>query len=305
MSNVKCTAFRPALMTRDSALRPSTASGRPGTRGDTDARHDDGRRIERERPRQREHVPTRSEAHSPDAGPSAPDVSPQEAVRHLPDRRQPDHFGEEALFYAPPYESLLADRLARHLVRHLQPSCGLLHETVALTPRNCFRLDFLIETKGTVRGIERAGIVLGERPEAEGAPDLYDALVVGSGAVDVLYRFDPEGLDAHLADALYLMSEHTPALFERPGRLQAEASRGPCAGTLCGAEVRLSYPTPPVEVQPGEIPERPAPQPDLVMRHLSAAEPAAWLEDYRRALTHFRVPESQHRRPEALRRRAA
>ena len=282
-------------MMRDSAFRTSHGPERPG--GD--------RRPRRKRLSRRDHA-----SHRPDAPPKQGDdlsseASPQEAIGHLPEKQPPSPFREAALFYDPPYASLMADRLARQLVRYLEPSCGLQHETIALTPRNCFRLDFLIEASDDVSGVARAGLLLGERPEAEGAPALYDALVVGSGAVDVLFRFDPEGLDAHLADALFLMCEHTPALFERPERLQAEASRGPCSGTLRGPEVRLSYPTPPVDVRAGEFPEQPEEQPDLVVRRLSAAEPAAWAEDYRRALRHFGIPESQHRPPAALQRRRA
>ena len=288
-------------MTRDSAFRTSSPSDRSDDRSDGRP-NGAARRPARERRSPRDHAARRPDIPSKGAGPAA-GVSADDAAALLP-RERTAHFREAALFYDPPYASPLADRLARQLVRHLKPSCGLQHETVALTPRNCFRLDFLIETGGDVRGIERAGLLLGERPEAEGAPNLYDALVVGSGAVDVLYRFDPEGLDTHLADALFLMGEHDRALFEQPERLRARAAQGACAGTLRGPEVRLSYPSAPVEVCSGEIPQRPEERPDLVMRRLSAAAPAAWAADYRRALTHFRVPQSQWRNPEALRRRA-
>lgn len=287
-------------MTRDPAFHSASSSSSDRASG-----HRAGsRRPRRTRLPRRPHP--RRPASAPPKDATGPDpaagVSAEDA-EGLPSGEPPAPFREAALFYDPPYESLLADRLARQLVRYLKPSCGLQHETVALTPRNCFRLDFLIEAGEDVRGIERAGLLLGERPEAEGAPDLYDALIVGSGAVDVLYRIDPEGLEAHLVDGLFVMSEHDPALFERPERLHARASQGPCTGALQGAEMRLSYPAPPVDVQPGALPGRPATPPDLVVRRLSAAEPSVWAEDYRRALHHFRVPESQWRDLDSLRRR--
>lgn len=293
-------------MTRDFPFRSSDVTDRPDARPRDDSgsgnENDTPRPPARERSPHWEPAARRPDAPSKAAGPSASDVSPPDTVKHLPERQQPAPFREAALFYDPPYESPLADRLAWRLVRHLKPSCGLQHETVALTPRNCFRLDFLIEAGDDVRGIERAGLLIGERPEAEGAPALYDALIAGSEAVDVLYRFAPEGLAAHLGDALALMHQHDPALFERDKRLRA--SQGPCAGTMQGAETRLSYPTPPVEVMPGRLPQRPADPPDLVMRRLSAAAPAAWAEDYRRALDHFRVPAAERPSPEALQQRA-
>jgi hypothetical protein len=294
-------------MTRLTENRPADASARrrDGDRAD--------RAHERERLACREHAARYHGGLSPReaTGPDVPDA-PVEAVQRLPARSAAPHYREAALFYDPPYVTgrgeaiqALSDRLGQQLVRHLEPTCGLHGERVALTPRNCFRLDFLIETGDDASDVTRAGLLLGERPEVEGAPALYDALVVGSGAVDVLVRFDPEGLEAHLADALFLMSERAPTLFERPERLRAETSQGPWTGALQGPEVRISYPPGPVEVQPGKLPERPSAPPDLVMRCLRADAPGAWAEDYRRALHHFDVPEPQHRPPEAPARRAA
>ena len=300
----------PASPTRDARVRPADA---PRARCDDDDERRRERPVCRERPARYPDGPPRK-----DAGPDAPDA-PVEAARHLPARPAHAQYREAALFYDPPYVTgrgdaiqALSDRLGQQLVRHLTPTCGLHGERVALTPRNCFRLDVLIDAgdaeagdEETASDVTRAGILLGEREEAEGAPDLYDALVVGSGAVDVLFRFDPDGLAAHLADALFLMSERAPTLFARPERLRAETSEGPWTGTMQGPTVRLSYPPEPVDVQPGRVPERTPVPPDLVMRCLRADTPDAWAANYRRALRHFDVPEPQHRPPGALQRRAA
>jgi hypothetical protein len=245
-----------------------------------------------------------------DAAPSEPPAPTQTPSLEVSERRRPAQHREDALFYAPPYVTgrgkairSVADRLAARFVKHLKPSCGVRGDQVVLTPYDCFRLDLLIEQDSDAADTpERVGVLIGERDEAEEAPALYDALIVGSGAVDVLYRFAPEGLAAHLGDALVLMHQRDATLFAPDERLHA--TQGPCAGTLRGPETRLSYPTPPVEVTPDQVPERPESPPDLVMRRLSTAAPAAWAADYERALDHFRVPAAARSSPRALRQRA-
>jgi hypothetical protein len=286
-------------MTRDALPRSRSAR----RRGDRAARDE-----HEPRPRRR----ARSDAPAPTEAPAraVPQGLPRESREAA--RTGSAQHREDALFYAPPYVTgrgaairAAADRLAVRFVEHLKPGCGLRGDQAVLTPYNCFRLDLLIERESDSKNVpERVGVLIGERSEAEGAPALYDALIVGAGAVDVLYRFDPEGLAAHLNDALALMHQHDAALFERDERLLAAASQGPCAGAMQGPETRLSYPAPPVEVTPGQLPERPEDPPDLVMRRLSTAAPAAWSEDYRRALDHFRVPAAQRSSPPALRQRA-
>ncbi len=203
---------------------------------------------------------------------------------------------EPSLFYDPPYEHPLDDRLAAYLVRYLAPSCALQYRTVALTPDDCFRADFLIEQHRPRRGLRRVAIQW--REEAE-APLLQDALMVGSGAVDVLYRFRESDLEEHLCDALFLAVRWDPLLFEDGSRehLMQHASREAQRSRVWPGQkqVRLAYPSPPVEVRPGKIPERPASPSELVVRRLSREHPATWRQAYRRALSRLDLPEAPRR----------
>lgn len=213
-------------------------------------------------------------------------------------RATPVILEEPSLFYDPPYEHPLDDRLAMHLVRHLAPTCAMQYRAIAPTPDDCFRADFLIEQCMPRGGLRRMAIQW--REEAE-APLLRDALMVGGSAVDVLYRFREKELEAHLHDALFLAVRWNPALFEAGARERLarhasdEATSRRVRLSPGRKQVRLTYPSPPVAVRPGEIPERPAPASALVVRRLSREQPAAWRQDYRRALSRLNLPEAPRR----------
>lgn len=207
---------------------------------------------------------------------------------------------ESSLFYDPPYERPVDDHLAWHLVKYLAPNCALQYRTVALTPDDCFRVDFLIEQETPGYGTRRFGLLCGEREDEE-APCLRDALVVGAGAVDVLYRFREESLERHLQDVLFLVSRWDPALFEASGRvrLHEKASAQARAYRVWPGEMeaRLTFEPAPVEVRPGALPERPAPPTELVVRRLSRHHPGAWQQEYKRALDYFGLSERHQQQP--------
>ncbi len=212
--------------------------------------------------------------------------------------------GEPSLFYEPPYGDPLADALAYRLVRTLAPQCALQHRAVVLTPDDCFRVDFLIE-HGRGASARRTGLLL-ESPEEDGgevdreAADLHDALIVGAGAADVIYRIRYVELERHLLDALYLMARWDAALFRPSGRTWlARHASGPARQ----AEVRpqqptahVHYPSPPVHVQPHVLPERPEPPSALRVRRWSQQHPAPWVRAYSRALQHYDPAQAWPRR---------
>lgn len=207
---------------------------------------------------------------------------------------------EPSLFYDPPYERPIDDHLAWHLVKHLAPNCALQYRTVALTPDDCFRVDFLVEQEAPGYGVRHFGLLCGPH-EDEDEPALRDALVVGAGAVDVLYRFREEDLERHFYDALFLMSRWDPALFEAKSRVQLheQASTQARAYRVWPGEMeaRLTFESPPVEVRPGALPERPAPPTELVVRRLNRHHPGAWRQEYKRALDHFGLSEHHQQQP--------
>lgn len=208
---------------------------------------------------------------------------------------------EPAHFYDPPYDHPAADALAWYLTGTLRPEAALKSHAVVLTPHDCFRVDFLIEQAldGGHGEPLRIGVLCGPEDAEGGAlaePDLYDALLVGTGAVDALYRFRPEDVRRQPFDVLYLMAAWDGALFG--GRKRAEIVRRASSTMRCYEDlrpdhgsVRLSYPSPLVEVVEGEIPERPAGPVDFVARRWSRRYPAAWTRAFERALRFYDLAE--------------
>ncbi len=202
--------------------------------------------------------------------------------------RAPSPVDEPSLFYDPPYECRRDDEVAWRLMRTLAPQNALQYRTVVLTPDDCFRVDFLIERE---RGPypHRVGLLLGAAEDEDAV--LHDALIVGAGAVDVLYRLPSDDLERRLIDALYLMAQWDPALFRTGGQawLRRRASEEACGTSVRAAEAEaaVDYPAGLVAVRPGEIPERPAPASRPVLRRWDRRHPAAWARAYGRALERY------------------
>lgn len=233
-----------------------------------------------------------------DARPETPQESRADrGLRLVRSAPTPAVLDEPSLFYDPPYEDALTDALAYRLVRTLAPGCTLQHRAVVLTPDDCFRVDFLVE-HGRGAAQRRFGMLI-DAP-AGTTPDRHDALVVGTGAVDVLYRFRRADLERHRLDALYLMSQWDPALFRASGRVwlarhASDVARRAEVRALQG-EQHLHYPQAPVNVRPGELPERPAPASDLFVRRWSQQHPAHWVRAYSEALQHYSRSQAWPRR---------
>ena len=235
----------------------------------------------------------------PTKAPEAPKASEARAPRPLRlhvDRRPRHPLTEPALFYDPPYATPAEDALAWHLIGQLRRACTLTPRAVVLTPRDCFRVNFLIEQPqdGAAEPL-RLGLMCEDASAGSGAaleaPALHDALLVGTGAVDVLYRLRPQDARAHAGDLLFLMATWDAGLFD--GRQHAEIVRRASATVRSAAvrpassSVQVAYPAPLVDVQPGRIPKRPAPADELVVKRLSRRHPAAWTRDFEQALTFY------------------
>jgi hypothetical protein len=209
-------------------------------------------------------------------------------LRMLPDARQ-EVVGDAVLplvepthFYDPPYEAALDDEFAWHLVKYLNPVSGLRYLSAIRTPCGVFRVRFIAE-----RGTLQVGFEWGGAEEDAESTRLRDALFVGSGMLDVLYRFKESALTQHLCDALYLASRWDPDLFSPRGRINLD-TLSTAAARACRIQrdepiARISYPVD--EELPGisetiEVPE-------LVVRRLSHRLPQVWIRDYERALAHF------------------
>lgn len=185
--------------------------------------------------------------------------------------------------YDPPYETPLEDELAWHLVKYLRANARLDYQAKIVTAGGTFWVDFVLTI-----GQQRIGIECGLLDaEADTQAERFrDALVVGSGAVDVLYRMRGTDLFYRMEDLLYLLAQAHSDAFTPRACINLERLASPEA---VAAEARpeadlllVAYPTfegSPVDAAPT----------DLRLKRLSQRQPAAWMHDHDQALAHYGV----------------
>ncbi len=194
---------------------------------------------------------------------------------------------QTALFYDPPYECELDDRLAQHLVAYLAPAASLQYKATVWTPWMRCRFDFLIDL-----GTRRVALDYTDTPEHvhTALVEDNDALALGSGNVDVIFRVRRHDLEDRLIDVLHLIARWDPALFTPYGR-RIFASRAGSA--VLGADPTVEndlavihYARPkrveeafeePFEWLVEEAPDT------LIIRRLGRENPAYWERQYERA----------------------
>ena len=213
---------------------------------------------------------------------------------------------EPSLFYDPPYERPLEDEFAWHLVKYLSPVSGLLYQERIATPGGAFWVDFVIEHGSAPGPVRRIGFECGDLEDAsrDGEHDsendrLRDALLVGTGALDVLYRFRGQDLLHRLHDALLIAAKWDGDLFSHRGRINLGTLASPEASAADPrphqALLRLAYDqSEDLDAHEGDAfawpPQAPS---DLVVRRFSRTHPATWLRDYEHALAHYGVSAEQ------------
>ena len=217
-------------------------------------------------------------------------------------RPEPHHpLIEPSLFYDPPYERPLEDEFAWHLIKYLKPITGLRYQVRVETPCTNAWVDFVVE-----HGTRRIGFEIGsldDTPDEE--QERYrDALVIGSGALDVLYRFRAADLLYRPHDALHLAAMWDASLFSERGRINlhtlASPEARPCHPRPHQTIAQISYVTPGAREEYKEAPAQDdaAPwtqdvPPVLIVKRLSRANPTAWLKAYDEALSHFGVSDER------------
>jgi len=198
-------------------------------------------------------------------------------------------WGESALFYDPPYASDLHDAMAWELVKHLDDACGLRDGVTAPSVGDCAaRADFLVEAPSGLR----VAFVLTEPDEGPVADDVTpdgpetharqrDALLIGTGTADVVYRVRRTDAAHRLHDVLLLAARWERALFS--GRAQTNLQ------TLAAPEARGAT------IHPGvhtvaltyaaahgctlvDVPGGDAPTDTLVVDRLDRRHPVTWRE---------------------------
>ena len=215
----------------------------------------------------------------------------------------PNPLVEPSLFYNPPYERPLEDEFAWHLVKYLEPISGLEYQVRVETPCAHVWIDFVV-----AHNKRRFGFEIGGLDAEDGTTDtelVYrDTLVIGSGSLDVLYRFRGNDLLHRLHDCLFIASQWDADLFSRIGKTNLHS--------LASPEARAARPHPQdscitvdlVELCGKEDDGFIYPGPDaptsIVVRRFARSNPGAWLRLYDEALVHYSTPASLPLLPASL-----
>ena len=147
--------------------------------------------------------------------------------------------------FDPPYDSPIEELLAQNALKYLAEDCRFQKQVEVPTNWGTFRLDFLIERRGQRIGVECDGRDFHD----EYRDEWRDALILGTGAVDVMYRLRGCDLVYHIEDILFLMSGADPMLFSERGqinlaKLASVEARGWQGDSLCPSCVVAYQPTP-------------------------------------------------------------
>jgi hypothetical protein len=121
--------------------------------------------------------------------------------------------------YQPPYETPLEDEMAWHLVKYLARLVNLESQVRVVTPCGPFWVDFVLERQGRRIALEISPLEDQEDPQQQ---RFRDALVVGSGQFDVLYRLRGHDVFHRLEDVLYLLAKAHPQYFTDRAQVNLE-----------------------------------------------------------------------------------
>lgn len=191
---------------------------------------------------------------------------------------------EPTLFYAPPYDRTVEDELAWHLVKYLDPACGLLSQHRVVTPAGPVWVDVVIETVGAGGLVRRVGLdVTGPEESHDDTLPLRDALLVGTGALDAHYRVDEAAVLHRLHDVLAVLAAAEPALFTRRAHVNLERLAVPEATSLAvaPADTRLAVEAVAID---DEDPFDALDAVGFTVERRVGRVPITWLADYTRAL---------------------
>lgn len=194
---------------------------------------------------------------------------------------------QTSLFYDPPYESELDDLIARHLVAYLAPGASLDYKASVRTPWMRCRFDFLIDM-----GTRRIALDYTDTPDHmhTALVEDNDALAMGSGEVDVIFRVRRGDLEDRLFDVLHLIARWDSSLFTPYGR-RIFASRADSAArgadpTTDNDLAVVRYPAPVLTDEAfDETFEWPVEEEvdELIIRRIGRENPAYWQPQYERA----------------------
>lgn len=192
-----------------------------------------------------------------------------------------------SLFYAPPYDRTVEDELAWHLVKYLQPECGLVSQHRVVTPAGPSWVDVVIERVTVTGRVERIGIEISTEAEAtEAHIPLRDAVVVGVGALDALYRVPESAVLYRLHDVLAAVAACEYDLFTARALAMLEKLADPAILDVTVAPAQRTIEVPRVIAdEDSALWGGPVLGPEgFTVTRLVGREPLTWLHDYTRAL---------------------
>ena len=115
--------------------------------------------------------------------------------------------------FEPPYDSPIEESFAYNIVKYLDESVTFKKQVPADTACGRFRLDFMAHKSGRCIGFECDG----KEFHNSKRDSWRDALILETGAVEVIYRFLGENLTYNMNDCLFVLAVYEPQLFSERG----------------------------------------------------------------------------------------
>lgn len=120
--------------------------------------------------------------------------------------------------FNPPYESSLEELFAINVIKYLDDSVVFQKQVLVETICGQFRIDFVIDT-----GLKKVAIECdGKEFHDKSRDEWRDAMILGAGAVDVVYHLRGADLTYHLEDCLYIISKWESDIFSKRGIVNLE-----------------------------------------------------------------------------------
>jgi len=129
-----------------------------------------------------------------------------------------DNLSEKKSKYEPPYDSPIEDIFAWNLGKYINPNLRLDKQTEVNTPWGIFILDFMVECKSEKIAFECDGKDFHD----VGRDEWRDAMILGGGHVDTIYRLRGTDLVHRAEDCLFVISQLEPQIFSKRGRANLE-----------------------------------------------------------------------------------
>lgn len=113
--------------------------------------------------------------------------------------------------YRPPYDSPIEDRFAQYFCSYASSDVSFEPQVEVLTLCGRFIMDFVItDAKGTLIAIECDG----KEFHNESRDEWRDAMILGSGHVDAIYRIRGADINYRVEDVMWILGSLEAGLFD-------------------------------------------------------------------------------------------